>query len=260
MLPRNTPIALSIAGSDSGGEAGIQADLKTFAALKVHGTTAITCLTAQNASKISRLEPCSPAMLRAQLEAVASHFAPGAAKTGMLYSAALAREAARFFKGHPRIPLVVDPVMISTSGRRLLQLDGVKILQEQLLPLARIVTPNLAEAEILAGGKIRTLEELRAAAGAIYRRYGCAALVKGGHLAGTAEAADFFYGPEGEWMISAPRLKVAGLHGTGCVYSAAVTAGLARGMTGLQSVRLAKRYITSRIEEMQSRNKMNEAK
>jgi hydroxymethylpyrimidine kinase/phosphomethylpyrimidine kinase len=249
MLKSNLPIALTIAGSDSGGEAGIQADLKTFADLKVHGVTAITCLTAQNPGRISRLEPVSPKMVRAQLEAIAAHFTPLAAKTGMLYSPAIVREVAHFFKRNPRIALVVDPVMVSTSGRRLLQAKGIEALKKQLLPMAALVTPNLAEAEILGGKKIRSLEELRAAAGAIYKKFGCAALVKGGHLSERGDAVDFYHGGEGEWMLSSPRLARRSLHGTGCTYSAAITAGLSRGKPLIKSVELAKHYITRRIYE-----------
>src|SRR5580658_10568730 len=124
MRQLNMPIVLTVAGSDSGGEAGIQADLRTFALLEVHGVTAITCLTAQNLGRISRLEPCPPKMVRAQLEAITGHFTPVAAKTGMLYSEAIVREVAFFFKRHPMIRFVVDPVMVSTSGRRLLQTGG----------------------------------------------------------------------------------------------------------------------------------------
>jgi hydroxymethylpyrimidine/phosphomethylpyrimidine kinase len=247
MRQPDTPVALTIAGSDSGGEAGIQADLNTFAALKVHGVTAITCLTAQNPRRISRLQPCPPIMVRAQLEAIAAQFTVAAAKTGMLFSAAIVGEAARFFQRNAGIPLVVDPVMVATSGQRLLTADGIETLKKRLLPLAAIVTPNLAEAEILAGARIRSLEQLRAAAGAIYRRFGCAALVKGGHLPGATEAVDFFHGREGEWMLSAPRATTATLHGAGCTYSAAITAWLARGESRIRSVELAKRYITRRI-------------
>jgi hydroxymethylpyrimidine/phosphomethylpyrimidine kinase len=250
----NIPVALTIAGSDSGGEAGIQADLQTFACLRVHGVTAITCLTAQNPGKISRLEPCPPKMVRAQLEAIASHFTPAAAKTGMLFSAAIVREVALFFKRLPGIPLVVDPVMVSTSGRRLLQVEGIEALKEQLLPLAAIVTPNLAEAEILIGRKIRSLAQLRTAAGTIYQNFGCAALVKGGHLPGAGGAVDFFHGREGEWMLSSPRAAKVALHGTGCVYSAAITAWLARGKSRIRSVGLGKHYITRRIYEMRPVN------
>jgi hydroxymethylpyrimidine/phosphomethylpyrimidine kinase len=241
------PVALTVAGSDSGGEAGIQADLNTFAALKVHGACAITCVTAQNRKKVVRLEPCLPRMVRAQMEAVAAAFPLSAAKTGMLYSAAIVREVAAFFKQTPSQPLVVDPVIISTSGRRLLQAAGVAVLQRDLLPLAALVTPNVSEAELLTGSKIATLEDLRLAARTIRQRFGCAALVKGGHLTGTSESVDFLCSGEEEWMLSAPRVKIKGLHGTGCTYSAAITAWLARGRSLKQSVKLAKDFITRAI-------------
>jgi hydroxymethylpyrimidine/phosphomethylpyrimidine kinase len=241
------PVALTIAGSDSGGEAGLQADLRTFTSLTVHGTCAITCITAQNRKTVARLEPCSPRMVRAQLEAVAAAFPLAAAKTGMLFSAAIVREVAAFFEQARSVPLVVDPVIISTSGRRLLQTDGVAALQRQLLPLAALVTPNIAEAEVLIGKKIATLEEMRAAARIIRQKFGCAALVKGGHLLGTREAVDFLCSAKGEWMLSAPRANVKGLHGTGCTYSAAITAWLAHGRSLEQAVKLAKGYITRTI-------------
>jgi hydroxymethylpyrimidine/phosphomethylpyrimidine kinase len=242
-----TPVALTIAGSDSGGEAGLQADLRTFAMLKVHGTCAITCITAQNRKTVARLEPCSPRMVRAQLEAVAAAFPLAAAKTGMLFSAAIVREVAAFFQRTRPLRLAVDPVIISTSGRRLLQTEGVAVLQRKLLPLATLVTPNIAEAEVLTGKKISTLEDMRAAARILRQRYGCAALVKGGHLLGTREAVDFLCSGEGEWMLSAPRAKVKGLHGTGCTYSAAITAWLAHGKPLEQAVKLAKDFITRTI-------------
>jgi len=241
------PVALTIAGSDSGGGAGIQADLKTFAALGVHGTSAITCVTAQNPRAISRLEACSPKMVRAQIEAVFSYFPPAAAKTGLLHSAAIMREVARFFRQAKGVPLVVDPVMIATSGRRLMQRDALGTLRRELLPLAALVTPNLAEAEVLTGRKIRAPEDLRAAARTICQTYGCAALVKGGHMAGGNMAVDFLCGAEGEWMLTAPRIKDVALHGTGCAYSAAITAWLARGKTLRKSVELAKTHIAAHI-------------
>jgi hydroxymethylpyrimidine kinase/phosphomethylpyrimidine kinase len=243
MRALESPVVLTIAGSDSGGEAGIQADLRTFAALKVHGTCAITCVTAQNPKKVSRLEPCSPRMVLAQMEAVAAAFPLSSAKTGMLYSSAIVREVAGFCKQARSVPLVVDPVIFSTSGRRLLQAAGVALLQRALLPLATLVTPNVAEAETLIGTRITTLEELRTAARIIWQRFGCAALVKGGHLPGTNEAVDFLCSDEGEWMFSAPRVKVRGLHGTGCVYSAAIAAWVARGRSLDQSIRLAKDHL-----------------
>jgi len=240
-------VALTVAGSDSGGEAGIQADLKTFAALKVHGTSAITGITAQNRKVITRVEPCSPEMVRAQLEAVAGDFRIGAAKTGALFSAAIVREAAKFFRRKCKAPLVVDPVFISTSGRRLLQHEGIELLRRELLPLAALVTPNLAEAEVLTGGKIVAVEDLRGAAVKIHKLFGCAALVKGGHFRGGGEAVDFLCTHEGEWMFSAPRTRTRGLHGTGCTYSAAIAAWLARGKSLPKSVELAKEFITQAI-------------
>lgn len=241
------PVALTIAGSDSGGGAGIQADLKTFAALGVHGACAITCVTAQNPRAITRLEPCSPKMVRAQMEAVFSWSPPAAVKTGLLCSPAIIREVVRFFRQWPGVPLVVDPVMIATSGRRLLSRAAVAILRRDLLPLAALVTPNLSEAEVLIGKKIRAPEELRAAARTIYQTSGCAALVKGGHLAGGDKAVDFLCSAEGEWMLSAPRIKGVALHGTGCAYSAAITAWLARGKSLPKAVASAKTHITALI-------------
>jgi hydroxymethylpyrimidine/phosphomethylpyrimidine kinase len=241
------PVALTIAGSDSGGGAGIQADLKTFAALGVHGACAITCITAQNPRAIFRLERCPPKMVRAQMEAVFSWSPPAAAKTGLLCSAAIIREVARFFRQRRGVPLVVDPVMMATSGRRLLPRDAVGILRRELLPLAALVTPNLSEAEVLIGKRIRTPEELRVAARIIHQLCGCAALVKGGHLAGGDRAVDFLCGAEGEWMLSAPRIKSVALHGAGCAYSAAITAWLARGKLLPKSVELAKTHIAALI-------------
>jgi len=167
------PVALTIAGSDSGGGAGIQADLKTFASLGVHGATVLTCVTAQNPRAVLGIEPCSPDMVRRQLEAVFEGFNPATAKTGMLYSTEIIRVVARFMGQH-RLPLVVDPVMISTSGVRLLKATAIRALLNDLLPLARLVTPNVPEAEILAGRRIRSVENLRAAAREIHGRFGCA--------------------------------------------------------------------------------------
>ncbi len=241
------PVVLTIAGSDSGGAAGVQADLKTFALLKVHGASVITCLTAQNRNSVARIEPSSAAMVRAQIEAVAGALPLASAKTGMLFSAAIVREVAAFFKRAPSLPLVVDPVMVSTSGRSLLQPGGLAALQRHLLPLAALVTPNVAEAEILIGRKIVTVQELRAAAATIHRRFGCAALVKGGHFAGTRQAVDFLYSARGEWMMAAPRAKGSGWHGTGCIYSAAIAAWLARGRSLEKSIELAKNFVTRAI-------------
>ena len=244
------PVALTIAGSYSGGGAGVQADLKTFAALGVHGTSAIACLTAQNPRRVLAVETCSPGILRRQIEAVFEELPPGAVKTGMLFSAGNIRVVADFFRrraARPRVPLIVDPVMVSTSGGVLLKPAAVKIMKEKLLPLAAIVTPNLYEAEILTGCELASAEDLRTAAREMHASFGCAALVKGGHLRGGREAVDIFFDGRTEWLLSAPFIKGARTLGTGCTYSAAIAAYLARGCSLLQAVKRAKQFITRAI-------------
>ena len=240
-------VALTIAGSDSGGGAGVQADLKTFAALGVHGASAIACLTAQNPRRVLAIESCSPKMLRRQIEAVCEELHPAAVKTGMLFSVENVRVVARFFKGKRHPLLVVDPVMISTSGAMLLKLAAIKILKEQLLPLATLVTPNLHEAGVLIGREIASIESMRAAARGIHARFGCAALVKGGHLRGMREAVDIFFDGRTELLLAAPFIKGVRTHGTGCSYSAAVTGCLARGLDLPQAVKYAKEFVTQAI-------------
>ena len=241
------PVALTIAGSDSGGGAGIQADLKTFAAFGVHGASAIACLTAQNPGRVYAVEPASPRMLRLQIEAVFSELRPAAVKTGMLFSAESVRVAAGFLHKQDHVPLVVDPVMVAGSGARLLQPEAIKVLKQHLLPLARLVTPNLSEAGILTGGKIANVETMRAAAREIHARFGCAALVKGGHLHGMREAVDVYFDGRNELLLTAPFIKSIRTHGTGCTYSAAITAALALGHPLPHAVRLAKNYITRAV-------------
>src|SRR6266498_4960734 len=158
-MAKRIPVALSIAGSDSGGGAGIQADLKTFAALGVHGTSVITCVTAQTPDHVRRIVPCSPKIVRQQIEAVLEGLPPAAVKTGMLFSGEIVRVIARCFAGSKPPPLVVDPVMVATSGARLLAVSAVKIVKSQLLPLATLVTPNLDEAAVLVGRRIKSRSE-----------------------------------------------------------------------------------------------------
>ncbi len=247
-IRRQLPIALTIAGSDSGGGAGIQADLKTFAVLGVHGTSVITCLTAQNPRRVLGVEPCSPAMLKRQLEAIFSELPPAAIKTGMLFSAQNIRLVATYLKAAAGgVPLVVDPVMVSTSGTRLLAPDALAELQRRLLPLATLITPNLDEAGILTRGKITNVEMMGAAAREIHSRYGCAVLLKGGHLRGTTEAVDVFFDGHTELRLAAPFIRKIVTHGTGCTYSAAICAALARGKSLPQAARLGKNYITRAI-------------
>lgn len=245
-MPKKIPIALTIAGSDSGGGAGIQADLKTFAALGVHGASVITCLTAQNPARVLGIEPCPPEMLHRQLEAVFQELPPAAVKTGMLFSAENVHIVADFLK-HRRMPLVVDPVMLSTSGMELLPPRALKILMDQLIPLATLVTPNLAEAQILCGQEIASLEEMESAARKIHSQFGCAVLLKGGHLRGQHQATDIFHDGKTPLLLRAPLVKNIRTHGTGCVYSAAVCATLAQGKNLLQAVQNAKRFVTSAI-------------
>jgi hydroxymethylpyrimidine/phosphomethylpyrimidine kinase len=245
------PIALTIAGSDSGGGAGIQADLKTFAALGTHGTSAISCLTAQNPRRVLGVEACSPKMLRQQIEAVFEELPPRAVKTGMLFSAENVQVVAKFLKNSKlktqNLKLVVDPVMVSTSGARLLAPKAEKVLRQKLLPLATLATPNLDEAEILTGQKIRSPEDLRRAAREIVSRFGCAALVKGGHLKNCREAIDVFFDGETELLLSAPFVRGVSTHGTGCTYSAAICAALALGHDLPEAVEIGKNFVTGAI-------------
>lgn len=248
---KQIPTALTVAGSDSGGGAGIQADLKTFAALGVHGASAITCLTAQNPREVIGIQPCTAAMVRRQMEAVTRELRPTAAKTGMLYSAPLIAAVADFCRERPFKHLVVDPVMVATSGAQLLKPDAVKRLVGRLLPLATLVTPNLFEAELLLGRRLKTVEDLRGAARELHQRFGCAALVKGGHLRGLKEAVDIFFDGREELLLTAPFVRGVSTHGTGCTYSAAVTAGLALGSSLPRAVQAAKEFITQAIAQSQ---------
>jgi hydroxymethylpyrimidine/phosphomethylpyrimidine kinase len=248
---KKMPVALTIAGSDSGGGAGIQADLKTFAALGVHGASAIACLTAQNPKRVLGIEACSPKMLRQQIEAVFEELNPSAVKTGMLFSGENVLAVAKFFqnsKSKTQNPkLIVDPVLISTSGAKLLEPAAMKIFTEKLLPLATLATPNLSEAKILSGQKIFSIEEMRAAARKIHSRFGCAVLLKGGHLQNSREATDIFFDGKTELLLSAPFVKGVRTHGTGCTYSAAICAALALGHDLPRAVEIGKKFITTAI-------------
>jgi len=245
---KRVPIALTVAGSDSGGGAGIQADLKTFAALGVHGTSVITCLTAQNPRAVLGVQATEPPMVRKQLEAVFSELRPQAIKTGMLFSSEIIREVAAFFARTRKMPpLIVDPVMVSTSGASLLKPDAIETLKNELLPCASLLTPNVPEAEALTGLPIREPEDLRTVARWLRARYRCAVLVKGGHLADSRNAVDLFYDGTTELLLSAPFVGGVSTHGTGCTYSAAVTAYCAQRCALPEAVRRAKAFITRAI-------------
>ena len=241
---KKLPIALTIAGSDSGGGAGIQADLKTFAALGIHGASVIACLTAQNPKEVIGAIAVDPAFVRKQLEAVFAELRPAAVKTGMLFSAEIICTV-RDFLQREKVALVVDPVMVATSGARLLKEDAVEEMKK-LFSLAAVITPNLDEAEVLLDRNLTNPEELRTAARDLHEKFGCAALVKGGHLK-ISEAIDFFFDGRNELMLSAPRVRGVTTHGTGCTYAAAIAASIAKGMKLEKAVVAAKDFVSNAI-------------
>jgi hydroxymethylpyrimidine/phosphomethylpyrimidine kinase len=225
-----TPRCLTIASSDSGGGAGIQADLKAFAARGCHGTSALAALTAQNTVEVTAIHELPPEFVTAQLDAVFADIGVDAAKTGMLFSARLIETVADFLERHP-VPLVVDPVMVASSGARLLEQDAVEALVSRLLPLATVVTPNLAEAEVLAGaaGPKRELVER------IHARGVAAVVVTGGH----GDAVDHLFDGRRHVEIEVPRHDVAATHGAGCTHSATLAAELAKGASLEQAAQTA---------------------
>lgn len=240
------PIALTIAGSDSGGGAGIQADLKTFHAFGVFGTSAITAITAQNTLGVTAVHAVPLDVVEAQIDAVVSDLPPAALKTGMLATGDLVRAVAAAIRGHGLKGYVLDPVMVSTSGHRLLDADAEETLARELLPLASLVTPNLHEARILTGREVTSLDEMRRAARALVERGAGAALVKGGHLDG--DAVDLFWDGSTEAVWRKPRLDTRHTHGTGCTLSAAVAAGLALGHDLPHAAEAAVRWVARAIE------------
>ncbi len=243
------PVALTIAGSDSGGGAGIQADLKTFAAIGVHGCTAITCLTAQNPKGVSGVHAAPAAFVRAQIDAVFAELPPRAAKTGMLHDTPIIRTVVHAWRASRRPPLVVDPVMIATSGAVLLRKAAQKTLRDELLPLAALVTPNLDEAAALLGRALNSVDDLRQAARDLHRQLGVPVLAKGGHLRGMREAVDVYWDGTEELLLSAPFVRGVATHGTGCTYAAAIAAYLALGCAMPHAVALAKEHVTQSIAQ-----------
>jgi hydroxymethylpyrimidine/phosphomethylpyrimidine kinase len=240
------PTAMSIAGSDSGGGAGIQADLKTFAALGVYGTSALTAVTAQNTLGVTAIHEVPTDVIAAQMDAILSDIGADAVKTGMLSSSDIIETVAQELQRQSIAQLVVDPVMVAKGGDRLLQEDAVEALKTRLLPLATVVTPNLPEAEVLTGITIRNTEDVRNAARAIVSMGAKSVVVKGGHLAGK-EALDIFYDGKGFREFSAPRIDTKNTHGTGCTLASAITAGLAKGLPLVEAVAQAKTYVTEAI-------------
>jgi hydroxymethylpyrimidine/phosphomethylpyrimidine kinase len=239
-------VALTIAGSDSGGGAGIQADLKTFAAMGVYGTSALTAITAQNTVEVRGAVELSTQMIGLQIDAVVEDIGVDAVKTGMLSSSAVIGAIGEKVEGHRLQNLVVDPVMVAKSGDRLLQDEAVETLVRRLIPLARVVTPNLPEAERLVGFPIDSREAARRAAKAIVEMGAGSVVVKGGHGGGD-ESVDLFYGGGRFRELAARRVQSRNTHGTGCTFSAAIAAQLAKGCSVEKAVEIAKVYLTQAL-------------
>jgi len=246
---RPPPVALTIAGSDNSAGAGAQADLKTFTALGVYGLTAITCVVAEVPGKVSAIAPVPPEVVAEQVRLSLEAYPVAALKTGMLHSCAVIEAVAavleRSFQNR-RLPLVIDPVMIATSGAPLLEPAGVDAMGQRLFPLAALITPNLDEAAVLLGRKIDTLEAMRDGGRALAARYGTAFLLKGGHLSG--DAIDCLCTPDGAIVERcAPRVPGVATHGTGCTTSAAIAAGLAHGLPLPEAFAQAKAFVSQAI-------------
>lgn len=243
----NTPVALTVAGSDSSAGAGIQADLKTFNALDVYGLSAVTCVVAETPGKVSRIEPVSPEMVRAQIEVVTKSFPVGAIKTGLLCTqaniSAVARSIVELRFGGP---IIVDPVITATGGDALLERDAIETYEKELFPIASLITPNLDEASHLLGRKIADRESMEHAGQELKEKFKTAVLLKGGHLQGD-NALDLLFADGRLVEFSAPFIRDVATHGTGCTYSAAITAGLAKGVPLADAIARAKEFVTKCI-------------
>jgi len=246
-VTKSIPVALTIAGSDSSAGAGIQADLKTFNALGVYGLSAVTCVVAEIPGKVSRIEPVSADMVREQIAVVARSFPIAAIKTGLLYSAEIISAVAKSLVDLVRkIPLVVDPVITATGGDPLLQPDAIESYENELFPLATLITPNLDEAALLLGPRIANRKSMERAGKELEHHFKTAILLKGGHLSGD-EALDLLFAHERVAEFSAPFVRDVATHGTGCTYSAAIAAGLAKGASLEDSIARAKEFVTTCI-------------
>ena len=245
------PVALTVAGSDCSAGAGIQADLKTFTALGVYGLTAVTCIVAEVPGKVSRIEPVTARMVREQIEVLLKNFRVGAIKTGLLCSGEIVCAVAQAIQDGEKktarsIPFVVDPVMIATSGDNLLEPEAVEAYKNKLFPLATLITPNLDEAALLLETTIIDRKQMENAAKALAKKYHASILLKGGHLRGD-NAIDLLFHQGELTEFSAPFVRFVETHGTGCTYSAAITAGLASGFLLEQAIERAKKFVTESI-------------
>jgi hydroxymethylpyrimidine/phosphomethylpyrimidine kinase len=247
------PVALTIAGSDSSAGAGIQADLKTFSAFGVYGLTAVTCIVAEIPGKVSRIEPLSSGIVREQIEVLVKNFQIGAIKTGLLCSAEIISAVANTIRctgrmSAPRIPVVIDPVIVATSGDPLLEPAAIEAYEKELFPLAILITPNLDEAERLLGTEIKDRQSMHRAGKELEREFGTAILLKGGHLAAAA-ALDLLFVDRKVVEFSAPFVTGVETHGTGCTYSAAITAGIASGLSLEKAIGQAKKFVTEAVAQ-----------
>lgn len=241
------PVALAIAGSDSSGGAGIQADLKAFAALGVHGACAITALTAQNTIGIEAIAAVAPEFVGQQIDVVVKDLGVQATKTGMLASRPVLEVVIDRVRAHQLVPLVVDPVLRATSGAELVLPDAVDLLRDELLPLATVVTPNLSEAETLSGRLVRSIDAMREAARAIHALGPQFVIVKGGHLGPAEDAVDILFDGRAFLELRQPRVDTPHTHGTGCTFASAIAAGLALQMDVARAAAQAKELVTEAV-------------
>ena len=240
--------ALTIAGSDSCGGAGIQADIKTMTVNGVYAMSAVTALTAQNTTGVTSIMEATPEFLGDQLDAIFTDIFPDAVKIGMVSSKELIRVIAEKLKQYGAKQIVLDPVMVATSGAKLISDDAVEALKSELIPLASVITPNIPEAEVLSGMKITSPEAMEAAAEKIWREFGCAVLMKGGHQQN--DANDYLYGDEGGTWFYGKRIDNPNTHGTGCTLSSAIDANLAKGLCLSEAVDRAKTYLSGALAAM----------
>ena len=246
---RQIPVALTIAGSDCSAGAGLQADLKTFSALGVFGLTAVTCVVAEVPGKVSRIDAVEVGNVREQIELLLAGYPVAAIKTGLLFSAEIVEMVAAVLERSARdIPLVIDPVMVATSGDALLQPEAVEAYRERLFPRATVITPNMAEAAVLSGRPVRDLPEMRTAGQELAFKLGTRVLLKGGHLSGE-QATDLLCDGASVVEFSAPLIAHVSTHGTGCTYSAAIAAGLACGDSLEEAIARGKEFVTRAIRE-----------
>lgn len=241
--------ALTVAGSDSGGGAGIQADLKTFHALGVFGVTAITAITCQNPVRVSAIEPVAPRIVTEQINRVFESFRIRAAKTGMLHNAGIIRAVAAAFGSRRSTKLVVDPVLRASSGAALLEKRAIHILESKLLPLAAVITPNVPEAETFCGRRITSVSQMREAAKQLAGKWGAPVLLKGGHLPKASRAVDVLFDGRRFHEFSAPRIARRQAHGTGCTYSAAIAGHLALGYNLVEAIGRSKIFVTRALRD-----------